>query len=168
VIVLSDTSPINYLVLTGHIDILPALFGQVVIPAAVLNELQHSGTPAAVHRWMSQPPAWLLIRSAAHVDPQIRLGQGEAEAISLAVEMHASLLLMDDRRGRREAEDRGVSVAGTLNVLEAAAKRDLLDLPSVIAELRKTNFHISEEIIQQALTADADRRSKKQGPQSYS
>ena len=45
VIVLSDTSPINYLVLVGHIDILPTLFGQVVVPSAVLAELQHHGTP---------------------------------------------------------------------------------------------------------------------------
>lgn len=162
-IVLSDTSPINYLVLTGHIDILPALFGQAVIPAAVLTELQHSGTPPAVHLWISQPPAWLLIRTPSHVDPQIRLGHGEAEAISLAVEMHAALVLMDDRRGRREAEARGLSVAGTLNVLEAAAKRDLLDLPTAIAKLRQTNFHVAESIIQRALQEDADRRGKKNG-----
>jgi predicted nucleic acid-binding protein len=57
VIVLSDTSPINYLILTGEIEILPALFGQVVIPTAVLQELQHAGTPAEVQQWISKPPA---------------------------------------------------------------------------------------------------------------
>jgi predicted nucleic acid-binding protein len=79
----------------------------------------------------------------------------------LAVEMHAALVLMDDRRGRREAEARGLSVAGTLNVLEAAAKRDLVDLPTAIAKLRQTNFHVAESIIQRALQEDADRRGKK-------
>lgn len=162
-IVLSDTSPINYLVLTGHIEILPALFGQVVIPAAVLAELQHSGTPTVVQRWIRNPPAWLLIRSAAQVDPRLRLGQGEAEAISLAVELHATLLLMDDRRGRREAESRGLSVAGTLNVLEAAAQRGLLDFPTAVAKLRQTNFHIADHIIQRALKTDAERKSKNRG-----
>jgi hypothetical protein len=62
VIVLSDTSPINYLILTGEIEILPALFGQVVIPTAVLQELQHAGTPAEVQQWISRPPAWLQSR----------------------------------------------------------------------------------------------------------
>ena len=158
-IVLSDTSPINYLVLTGHIDVLPALFGQVVIPAAVLAELRHPGTPDVVQRWVADPPDWLLIRTPAVVDPHIRLGQGEAAAISLAVEMHATLLLIDDRRGRREAEARGLLVAGTLNVLEAAAKRNLLDLPTAIDRLRGTNFHIAEQIIQQALEANARRKA---------
>ena len=85
-IVISDTSPINYLVLTGHIEILPALFGQVVIPPAVVSELQHLATPPVVAQWMSQPPAWLLVRTPTHVDADIQLGHGEAEAISLAVE----------------------------------------------------------------------------------
>jgi predicted nucleic acid-binding protein len=161
VIVLSDTSPINYLVLIGHVDILPTLFTQVVVPAAVVTELQHRGAPEAVQRWISQPPAWLLIRTPSHqVDPNLRLGQGEAEAISLAVELHATLLLMDDRRGRQEAEARGLSVAGTLNVLAAAAKRELLDLPTAVARLRQTNFHIAEQIIQQSLKADAARKGK--------
>ena len=70
---------------------------------------------------------------------------------------------MDDRRARREAESRGLSIAGTLNVLEAAAKQDLLDLPTAIGQLRQTNFHIAERIIQKALKDDADRRSKKLG-----
>jgi predicted nucleic acid-binding protein len=56
VIVLSDTSPINYLVLIGHIDVLPAVFGQVIIPGAVFTELQHARTPAAVRQWIAQAP----------------------------------------------------------------------------------------------------------------
>jgi predicted nucleic acid-binding protein len=160
VIVLSDTSPINHLVLIENIEILPALFGQVVIPTSVLNELQHSGTPAEVQRWIGQPPPWLQVRSASHIDPLLRLGSGETEAISLAIEIHASLVLMDDRRGRREAESRGLSVAGTLSVLEAAAARDLLDLPTAIAKLRRTHFNISERILQRALQTDAARRKQ--------
>ena len=160
-IVISDTSPINYLVLTGHIEVVPALFGQVVIPSAVVSELQHVSTPQEVAQWISQPPAWLLVRTPAHVDADIQLGSGEAEAISLAIEMHAALVLMDDRRGRREAIARGLSVAGTLNVLEAAAQRDLLDLPTMIAKLRQTNFHVAEPILQRALQADAERKAKR-------
>lgn len=83
---------------------------------------------------------------------------GEAEAISLAIEMKADLLLMDDRRARREAESRGIAVVGTLNVLQAAARRDLLDFRSAVAALQKTHFYISDEIIDQALREDAERK----------
>lgn len=159
-IVLSDTSPINYLFLIGRIDVLPALFGPVMIPTAVLTELCHSGTPEMVRQWINQPPSWLLIRDPSQVDSQIPLGHGEAAAITLAVEMDATLLLMDDRRGRVEAEARGISVAGTLSVLEAAAQRDSLDLPAALAKLRQTNFHIADRIIQRVLKTDADRKKK--------
>lgn len=159
-IVLSDTSPINYLVLIGQVDVLPQLFGEVVVPPAAHAELQHPNTPGIVRSWAVALPAWLTVRSPLLVDPQIRLGKGEAEAISLAIEMKATLLLVDDRRARREAETRGLTVAGTVNVLEAAARRDLLDLPTAIAALRQTNFHIAERILQRALKDDAKRRSQ--------
>jgi len=160
VIVLSDTSPIHYLVLIGHVEILPAMFGQVVVPSAVLAELQRSGAPEAVRNWLTNPPSWFLVRTPQQVDETIQLGQGETEAISLAVELKADLLLMDDRRARRVAASRGLPVAGTVNVLEIAAQRDLIDLPQTIAELRKTNFHISDRILARALDADAERRGR--------
>ena len=125
-IVLSDTSPINYLVLIGHVDVLPALFGEVILPAVVQGELLHPGAPQVVRDWLANPPSWHMIRHATQVDATIQLGAGEIEAISLAVELGADLVLMDDRVGRRTAEARGVPVAGTLNVLVAAAERDLL------------------------------------------
>ena len=157
-IVLSDTSPINYLILTDQVDVLPALFAQVIVPAGVLQELQHSGTPEPVRRWISQPPTWITIRAATSVDPLLRLGRGEAEAISLAVELKADLLLMDDRRGRREAQSRGITVAGTLNILVAAASANLVDLPTAVAKLRATNFHIAEKVLSRALQADVERK----------
>jgi predicted nucleic acid-binding protein len=158
VIVLSDTSPLNYLVLIGHVDVLPILFGEVVVPKGVSDELQRSGAPEAVRLWVASRPTWLVIRTPSRTDDSIELGMGEVEAISLAMELHADLLLMDDRLGRRAAESRGLSVAGTINVLEAAAERDLLDLPVAVAKLRHTNFHISEQILANALAADVERR----------
>ncbi len=64
-IVVSDTSPINYLVLIEADHVLPVLFGKVVAPPAVISELQHQKTPAKVSAWAASPPAWLEIRAGA-------------------------------------------------------------------------------------------------------
>jgi predicted nucleic acid-binding protein len=47
-IVIADTTPLNYLILIGHADVLPALYGRVLIPEAVAQELHGSGTPDVV------------------------------------------------------------------------------------------------------------------------
>jgi len=60
-IVVSDTSPLNYLVLVGAIDVLPKLFGEVYVPLAVIQELQHPRTPVPVKQWAQSPPDWLRI-----------------------------------------------------------------------------------------------------------
>jgi predicted nucleic acid-binding protein len=61
-IVVADSSPLNYLVLIGEADVLYRLYGHVLIPQAVLSELQHPGAPAAVVEWIKGCPAWLEIR----------------------------------------------------------------------------------------------------------
>lgn len=61
-IVVSDTSPLNYLIIIGRASILPALFGEVVVPAAVLDELRHAKTPVAVREFANTPPGWVKIQ----------------------------------------------------------------------------------------------------------
>ncbi len=92
------------------------------------------------------------------LDPSINLGAGETEAISLAVEIGADQILTDDRLARLAALARGVNVAGTLNLLEAASVRGLIDLPLAIAQLQQTNFRASGKLIQQFLDRDAKRK----------
>ena len=58
-IVVSDTSPLNYLILTDSIDVLPAIFGRVYAPSAVVNELSHPRSPQEVRTWASSLPEWL-------------------------------------------------------------------------------------------------------------
>lgn len=158
-IVLCDTSPLNYLILIGRVEILPALFGRIVVPAAVLAELAHPGSSDGIHDWLKTLPDWLIVRDPLQIDPELNLGRGESAAISLALECHADLLLIDDRKGCREARTRGLAVAGTLNILQSAARLNLLDLPTVIAELHQTNFRIAENVLTRMLEDDALRRN---------
>jgi predicted nucleic acid-binding protein len=79
--------------------------------------------------------------------PTLPSGAGEREAISLAQDLHADLLLMDDRDGREEAEHQGFTVMGTLRVLELAAERGLLDLPTAITKLQTTSFHMPLSLV---------------------
>lgn len=62
-LVIANTSPLHYLVLIDHPAILPTLFGRVLIPPAVVEELQRPHTPTAVSVWMASPPGWLEMRT---------------------------------------------------------------------------------------------------------
>jgi len=148
-IVIADTTPVNYLVLIGEIDLLSALYGRVILPATVREELLRLRAPEPVRAWAKEPPAWLEIRSpSALPDASLdRLNPGERDAIGLAEELAADLVILDDLQGRREAERRRLPVIGTLGVLEEAADRGLLDLQSAIERLVKTSFHVSPEIL---------------------
>ncbi|MBZ0252793.1 MAG: DUF3368 domain-containing protein, partial [Candidatus Methylomirabilis sp.] len=150
-IVVSNTSPLNYLVLLERQEVLPDLFGQVRIPTMALTELGREGAPPVVRRWADAPPPWLVVQEPTEFDPRLRLHLGETHAIALAQTAHADVLLMDEARARGVAGSMGLRVRGTLSVLELAAERDLLDLPAALRRLRETNFRASAGLIDAAL-----------------
>jgi predicted nucleic acid-binding protein len=115
-IVVSDTSPVNYLLAIGQIELLPRLFGQIILPAAVMAELQTPDAPDLNRRWLANLPAAFEVRAAARLDKSLDLDAGEREAICLAEELHAAALLIDEKKGRAAARQRGLSVVGTLGV----------------------------------------------------
>ncbi|MGA2705882.1 MAG: DUF3368 domain-containing protein [Isosphaeraceae bacterium] len=145
-IVVSDTSPLNYLVLIEEVEVLPAIFGRVVVPPAVIDELQGPRAPDAVKTWIAAPPSWLEIRSPESSGTNLALGRGEREAICLASELSA-LCLIDDRKARREAERMGVRVTGLLGVLAEARDRGLSDAEVVVERLTMTSFRASRALI---------------------
>jgi predicted nucleic acid-binding protein len=161
-IIISDASPLHYLVLISEAEILPALYGEVLIPQSVAEELQRTKAPAAVSTWISRAPTWLNIvphRTGIVSNPALAgLGQGEREAIELALDRHADLILMDDREGVEEARRFGLTVTGTLGVLERAAERALIDLPEVVNRLQATNFRAAPQVIRALLERDAKRK----------
>jgi predicted nucleic acid-binding protein len=87
-IVVADTSPLNYLVLIDEIDLLPAIFGQVLLPQGVFQELGHPKTSPKVSQWLADLPEWLEVRTVTSVANAalLRLDVGEREAIQLALE----------------------------------------------------------------------------------
>src|SRR6266566_8376549 len=104
--------------------------------------MAHANTPLFVRAWISQPPQWLEVVSLKQpVDSALaHLDAGEREAISLASEVQAILLLMDERDGVTIARDRGLKVVGTLAALDLAAEHGLVDLQTMFDRLRATTF----------------------------
>jgi predicted nucleic acid-binding protein len=152
-IVVSDTSPLCYLILIGQIDLLPRLYGQIVIPEAVRNELIDARSPTEVQRWIVQPPDWLRIWTIT-VEPDADLEDldvGEQAAILLFEQLGADLLAIDEMVGRRIARSRGLRIVGTLGVLEEAGRLGWIDLPSALDQLQQTSFRVSKALIQQML-----------------
>jgi predicted nucleic acid-binding protein len=100
-IVVADTTPVNYLILIGEIHVLEALYSRIVLPSAVRDELLHPRAPALVQAWTAQPPAWVEIVSPTLI-PDFsfaRLDKGEREAIALAIELSADQMIVDEIRG---------------------------------------------------------------------
>jgi predicted nucleic acid-binding protein len=123
-IVVSDTSPVLSLARIGRLEILRSLYDEVLIPTAVYEELG-----AATRRFPQIDLAaipWLTVTSARDrrrvQELRAELDLGEAEAIVLALERHAELLLVDERRGRRTALEAGLTVTGLIGVVVQAKR----------------------------------------------
>jgi len=106
-VVVSDTSPLYYLILCGVDAVLARLFERAIIPPTVFAELQRPNTPAMVQEWMRALPAWVAVQKPSTLDTSLNLDAGELEAICLAREIHAAAVLMDDRAGRLAASQFG-------------------------------------------------------------
>ncbi|MGH7340415.1 MAG: DUF3368 domain-containing protein [Candidatus Rokuibacteriota bacterium] len=152
--VVSDTSPLCHAIWIGEAEILPALFGTVVIPTGVAAELASGGAPQPVRSWITEPPGWLEIRTV-HVEetpPALaRLHRGEREALLLARQSNARLVLLDERAARRAAEALGLKVMGLLGVLDQAARRGWLDFADALDRLVATGFYLTPDLIETLL-----------------
>jgi predicted nucleic acid-binding protein len=150
-IVVADTSPINYLVRIELVGVLPQLYGTVIIPFAVLLELRAEGSSAAVIQWADHLPEWIKVdRTEQRFEADVeRLGAGERSAITLATQIGASLVLVDDLPARRAVKRRGLVAAGTLAVLRDADEAGLADFEQGVAELQKLGFRMTAELVEE-------------------
>lgn len=149
--VVSNTSPLCYLILIEEIQVLAELFTDIVIPTAVRRELAHPDAPREVRDWISSPPDWLSVANApaGRKDQEIqRLDPGEAAAILLAEHLNADLVLLDDWQAREFARGRGLPITGLIGVLDIAVKRGLVKGRTAVERLRATSFRVSEDLLQ--------------------
>jgi predicted nucleic acid-binding protein len=149
-LVISNTSPIFYLHRLGLLDLLEKLYGEIIIPNAVLEELEEgkkSGEDVPDVRIIS----WIKIRSIS-VPPAITiipdLGKGESEALALALMEKQHLLIIDDALAREIAGLQSIRFTGTAGILLKAKKNGFInELKPVLYRLKDAGFYIRERLL---------------------
>jgi len=152
-VAVSNTSPISSLSIIGRLELLRSQFSEVLIPEAVRTELERMPIPSAKALIESAiRDRWLRRRDVANLQLAAALGndldQGEAEAIALATEIQADILLIDEKEGRSFARQAGIPVRGVLGILVRARAKG--EIPSVKAEIdalrSRAGFFISASL----------------------
>lgn len=157
-IVVTDASPFVVLVAIGHVDVLPTLFQEILIPPEVASELGSSKRPAEVRTFIATAPSWLRVVAPSALQTIPGLDAGETAAIVLAAEVQAGRLIIDEYRGRKVATERGLRVVGTVGVLELAAEMGLIDLKEAFERVKPTDFWISHTLLDERLAQFLRRR----------
>ena len=152
-IVVSDTSAITNLLQVRQLHLLKTLFGKVVITPQVyaeLSELEFQKTEIDKLDWLSVYEAQnkqLILDLEKHLD------EGEASSIVLALEMKADYLLIDEHKGREEAEKLGLRITGVIGVLLRAKSEKYIDqVKPILDQLQlEANFRIHPSLYQRVL-----------------
>ena len=155
-IVVSDASPIIGLAAIGHLDLIRKMYKRVVIPEAVYREIAVAGggQPGGDE---VQSEDWIVTQSVSELRLinalKIELDEGETEAIALAVEINAELVLIDERRARAVAARFGLDVVGILDVLVEAKQQNLFTTLKPLLDdlILKAGFRISEKLYKRVL-----------------
>lgn len=143
-------------------EVLERMFGAIHVPTAVVHELE-AGIFDRPENLVIAEAAWVLVRKvhdeALVRDLEVKLDDGEAEAIALALELDADLVILDEKAGRREAEARGLNVIGLVGLIVQAKNRGMVThVRPVLDDLRtKADFYPSTALYGLALRL-ADER----------
>jgi len=157
-VVVSDTTPLHYLILLGQDSILQKLFERVIVPPAVLEELGHPAAPPAVSAWAKSRPDWVTVQSPAFIPTRFdNLDFGERQALALAKEIQADFVLLDDKVARRFAEREALQVKGTLGIVADAAKAGLLNFRETVETLQQTTMHLEPHLAERII-AEYEKR----------
>ena len=153
-VVVCNTSPLLYLHQVSKLELLSQLYGSVIVPSAVEREL-HAGEERGIDVLPVANVEWISVRSVTEKSGlrlSVDLGAGESEVLGLGLELPGSLLVLDDRLGRRIARLNGLAFTGTLGVLLRAKETGLLDsVRPTLEELRGTTMWLPDELVHSIL-----------------
>ena len=147
--VVSNTTPIISLLKIGKLEILNTLYGEISIPQEVFNEIE-AGKTKEYYIDLSKIE-WInieKIKDSKSLSYFLDLDKGEAEAIVLATENDADLIILDETLGRFHAKHVGLKVTGTIGVLLKAKKSGIIqEIKPLIYELKEKNIWFSNNLI---------------------
>ena len=153
-IIVTNTTPIISLALVGQLNLLHRLYDQVVIPPAVQNEILAGGASGIGIAELKKSD-WLIVaalRDSSRADLLSDLDRGEAEAIALAQELGAGLLIIDERIARKHARRLGLKITGTLGVLLEAKEHGFIPaVKPLIEKLVQGGIRLGADVIEEAL-----------------
>jgi predicted nucleic acid-binding protein len=151
-VVVSDTTPLHYLIVVEKEFILEKLYGKLIIPPAVLAELGHAAAPIKISSWASRVPAWVMVATPKSIPEKYSgLDLGERQALALAKEIRADLILLDDKVARRTAQQEGLKIKGTLGIIAEAANAKLLDFVETVRKVQATSMHLDQELVEEVI-----------------
>jgi predicted nucleic acid-binding protein len=155
-LIVADAGPLIGLAIAGRIEILGTLFEKILIPQAVLEELQiEASRPGSFALSKAKEEGWLSVEDVPENTDMTQLTElldrGEAEAIVLAQSKDARLLI-DERKGRAVARSRGVIVIGTGGVLLLAKRQHVIDqIAPILDELASHGYRLSDALRRELL-----------------
>jgi predicted nucleic acid-binding protein len=153
-IIACNTTPLIALLLLGRLDLLRDLYGKVIIPPAVRGEFL-AGPPQIVRARALRQSPWIQtvnLRAPHNANLLADLDRGEAEAITLAQEQAADLIIIDEKLGRKYARRLGLTLTGTLGVLLRAKRQGLIEsIKPQIETLRDSGFYLADALVEEAL-----------------
>lgn len=156
-LIVADTTPIISLVKIGMLELLNSMYGEVIIPEAVFNELI-SNPSMSNEADIIKKSSFLKINKIENefavklLQKQLNLGAGESEAIVLADTLKADLLVIDERKARGIAKSMGINITGTLGILVDAKRKNRIEkLKPLLDGLINSNIRISEKLYNDVL-----------------
>lgn len=150
-IVVSDNSALSCLSEIGELDLLRRLYGNVTITEIIRREALHPSAPKALRLLFLKMPDWISVvpDEASYLEETGALDAGEASAITLAWQFRdSSLLILDEKRGRKVASALGLQITGTAGLLTDAAAAGLVDFEDVFLRLSQTAFRLSSQVVE--------------------
>jgi len=160
VIVVSDNSVLSCLAEIGELDLLRRLYGKVTITETIRREAVHTSAPENLRELISKCPDWILVLpdESPYLEETGALDAGEASAITLAWQHRdSSLLIIDEKRGRKVASALGLRITGTAGLLTDAAAAGLIDFEDAFQRMSQTAFRLSAQLVEGLRQNLADR-----------